>query len=138
MEDTTGDDTVDGSLIDDTHLFTEGLATKRPPGPELGFAGTALSGGGGRRSTPPPDPQAAVVAVDVEVESGVSEMVVESGGVGVGGGEEGEGGKGGGQGAGEGAGLGGGVAPFVACPMCTCHNDLTVERCSVCGEVLFS
>ncbi|CAN0340213.1 unnamed protein product, partial [Laminaria digitata] len=53
VEDTNPDDAVDGS-IDDTHLFTEGLTTKRPAGPELGFAGTALSGGGGRRATPPP------------------------------------------------------------------------------------
>ena len=144
MEDTTADDTADGSLIDDTHLFTEGLATKRPPGPELGFAGTALSGGGGRRSSPPPDHQASVVTFDVEVEGRVSEMIVEAGGVGMGAGEAAEGGKGGELGVREAAGLelGGGVgegeAPFVACPMCTCHNDLTAERCSACGEILFS
>lgn len=142
MEDATSDDTADGSLIDDTHLFTEVLATKRPPGPELGFAGTALSGGGGRRSSPPPDPQAAVVAFDVEVGARVSDRVVEAGGVGMGAGEAGEGGEGGKLGAGEAAGLelgeGVGEAPFVACPMCTCHNDLTAERCSACGEILFS
>ena len=117
MEETSADDTADGSLVDDTHLFTEGLATKRPPGLELGFAGTALSGGGGRRATPPLDTQASVVAVDVDGEAGAGEMFM------------------GGEGAGGGGGVGAAMAPFVACPMCTFHNELTVEKCSACGEV---
>eukprot|EP00904_Undaria_pinnatifida_P007871 jgi/Undpi1/4213/HiC_scaffold_16.g07579.m1 len=117
VEETSADDTADGSLVDDTHLFTEGLATKRPPGLELGFAGTALSGGGGRRATPPLDTQASVVAVDVDGEAGAGEMFM------------------GGEGAGGGGGVGAAMAPFVACPMCTFHNELTVEKCSACGEV---
>lgn len=113
-----------GALVDDTQLYTEALSTKPPPGPELGFAGTALSGT--RRPTPPPFflPGAA-----------------EAGGEGV----KREGAKGEGSSttsplAVDGNGDDGGIV-IVHCPKCTMENDIgggCVTHCSVCRSTLFA
>lgn len=101
---------TDDALLDDTQLFTDVLTPKPSHGPERGFAGTALSAD--RRSPPPspnrlPTPGSSSVVDLVEVEGGYMEIPKQ------------------------------GHTPFVACPTCTCHNELTEERCSVCGVALF-
>lgn len=114
VEDASGD--ADDGAIDDTHLFTEGLTTKPPPGPERGFAGTALSGS--RRPSPPlpsqtPSTGAETPTVDVSME------VEEKAGV---------------------MDVPGDVCPQIDCPSCTMINDIvdgSITHCSMCGGKLF-
>ncbi|CAM9986673.1 unnamed protein product [Ascophyllum nodosum] len=109
-------DAADDAALDDAQLFADGFVTRSPPGPERGFAGTALSAS--RIVLPPcilrPPPSTSsstlgvTPAVEVlEVEGGYLEVPGQS------------------------------PPPFVACPTCIFHNRLTEERCSACRVALF-
>lgn len=109
----------DDGAIDDTHLYTEALTTKPPPGPEMGFAGTALSGS--RRLSPPPPPQPPSTgaetptrAVDVSMEVEEKAGVVHA--------------------------RGDYACPQIDCPTCTMINhiiDESITQCAMCGGKLF-
>lgn len=115
--DASGD--ADDGAIDDTHLYTEALTTKPPPGPEMGFAGTALSGN--RRLSPPPPPQPPSTGAETPTRAVDASMEVE-----------------------EKAGVvharGDYACPQIDCPTCTMINhiiDESITQCAMCGGKLF-
>ena len=116
MKNPSASDAADDAALDDAQLFADGFVTRSPPGPERGFAGTALSASPLALPPyilrPPPSRSSSTLGVTpavevLEVEGGYLEVPDLS------------------------------PPPFVACPTCTFHDRLTEERCSACGVALF-